>query len=87
MEKYYNIRILWSQPHTQALFSMLLAEGRDPGECWSHASQILEATNDSCGGRWVVLSLVIVCNSSLLQLMTSVTRVTFTPTTFESSPP
>jgi hypothetical protein len=37
------------QPRTQALFSMLLAGGRDPSECWSCDSQILGATNMSPG--------------------------------------
>ena len=32
------------QPRTQAVFSMLLiAGGRDPGECWTHGSQTLGA--------------------------------------------
>ena len=31
-----------AQPRTQALFSTLLPGGRDPGECWSRGSQILE---------------------------------------------
>ena len=68
---------LLCQPRTQALFSTLLAGGTDPGECWSRGSQILGATNDSCGGRWVVL--VNVCNSNLNSvILISVARVTFT---------
>ena len=47
-------------------------------ECRSRGSQILWATN--------IVVLVNVCNSSLSQLMTSVTRVTFTQITYESPP-
>ena len=32
------------QAHSQALFFMLLAGGRDPGECWSRGSQIFGAS-------------------------------------------
>ena len=35
---------LLEQPRNKALFSTLLAEGRDPGECWSRGSKILGAT-------------------------------------------
>ena len=37
--------LIINQPCTSALFSTLLAGGRDPGEYWSRGSQILGATN------------------------------------------
>ena len=39
--------LVFLQPHTQALFSTLLAGERDPGKCWSRGSQILAATRIS----------------------------------------
>ena len=52
---------LLHQPRTQALFSTLLAGGRDPGECWSRGSQILGATNMTLVGEggWYLLMYVI----------------------------
>ena len=58
------------------IISALLAGGRDPSECWSRGSQILGATNMTLAGEggWYLYLI--------LQLMTSVTQVTFTEITY-----